>query len=239
MIAFSASPASLPPGRRVYAIGDVHGCLDPLASLHRAVAADLRDRPVADACLIHLGDYIDRGPDSAEVIATLLGDPVPGTRRINLMGNHEAMMLAALDGGNDDPAEVWRANGGADALASWSIGQRTGRADWISRIPAEHLAFIRNLDRMHREGGYVFVHAGIRPGVAPEAQTQRDLLWIREPFLSFAGDLGAVIIHGHTPRPEPVLRANRIGLDTGMVYGGVLTCAVLEADQIGFLQVSS
>jgi serine/threonine protein phosphatase 1 len=238
MIAFSPAPATLPPDTRIYAIGDVHGCLELLSALHREVAADLRARPVADAWLIHLGDYIDRGPDSAQVIACLLGDPVPGTRRIDLMGNHEAMLLAALEAGNGDPADHWRENGGADALASWGIGLRTARADWSSRIPPEHLAFVRNLARSHRAGGYLFVHAGIRPGVALADQSEHDLLWMREPFLSYKGDFGAVVVHGHTPCPAPERRANRIGIDTGAVYGGDLTCVVLEADRIGFLQVA-
>lgn len=237
MIELSASPASLPAGTRVYAVGDIHGCLELLTELHRAIADDLHARPVPDACLIHLGDYVDRGPDSAQVIELLLGDPLPGTRKINLIGNHEAMMLDALDAADDDLADHWRANGGADTLASWLIGQGIARGEWASRIPPAHLAFVRGLEAMHREGGYLFAHAGIRPGVALDEQTEHDLLWIREPFLSFSGDLGAVVVHGHTPRPEPVMRSNRIGIDTGAVYGGKLTCAVLEADRLGFLQV--
>ena len=238
MIDFAASSASLPPGPRVYAIGDIHGCLRPLAALHRSIAEDLRARPVTDACLIHLGDYIDRGPDSAGVIAALIAGPVPGTRKVNLMGNHEAMLLDALDAEDDDAAEHWRENGGADTLASWGIGQRTARAAWIFRIPPAQLEFVRRLVPMHRESGYLFAHAGIRPGLELAAQSEHDLLWIREPFLSFDGDLGAVVVHGHTPRPEPVLRANRIGIDTGAVYGGDLTCVVLEADRFGFLQAA-
>ena len=239
MIEFSASSASLPQDTRVYAIGDIHGCLELMNALHRSIADDLRARPVADACLIHLGDYIDRGPDSAGVLAALMADPLPGTRRVNLMGNHEAMLLDALDGHDDDAAEHWRENGGADTLASWGIDQRTARAGWLSRIPAAQLKFVRGLAVMHREGGYLFAHAGIRPGLKPNAQAEHDLLWIREPFLSFSGDLGAVVVHGHTPRPEPVLRANRIGIDTGAVYGGDLTCLVLEVDRLGFLKAST
>ena len=238
MIEFSASSASLPQDTRVYAIGDIHGCLEKLASLHRSIAEDLRAHPVADACLIHLGDYIDRGPASAGVIAALMADPVPGTRKVNLMGNHEAMLLDALDADDDDAAEHWRENGGADTLASWGIGQSTARAAWISRIPPAQLEFVRALAPMHREGGYLFAHAGIRPGLKLNAQSEHDLLWIREPFLSFSGDLGVVVVHGHTPRPEPVLRPNRIGIDTGAVYGGDLTCLVLEVDRLGFLQAA-
>ncbi len=236
MIEFSAAPASLPPETRVYAIGDVHGCLDRLTELHGAIAEDLRTRPIPDALLLHIGDYIDRGPDSAQVIARLRGpNPVPGTRMVNLMGNHEDMMLAAFQSEEDGPALTWLQNGGRETLASWCIGQQLPRAAWADRLPAPDLDFIRTLSFSHREGGYLFVHAGIRPGVPLDKQVPRDLMWIREPFLSFKGDLGVVVVHGHTPGPAPVVRPNRIGIDTGAVYGGTLTCAVLEADRLGFL----
>jgi serine/threonine protein phosphatase 1 len=106
---------------------------------------------------------------------------------------------------------------------------------WVDYIPPGHLRFLGELLVSHRIGPYIFVHAGVRPGVPLEQQTVDDMLWIREPFLSYAGDLGAVVVHGHTPRPEPEIRRNRIGIDTGAVMGGKLTCAVLEADRVGFL----
>lgn len=235
-IEFSRAPASLPPGIRVYAVGDVHGCLDQLTRLHAAIAEDLRARPVPDAVLLHVGDYIDRGPDSAQVIAHLRGpSPVPGTRMVNLKGNHEDMLLAGFDAETDAAALNWLENGGRETLASWSISHRSPRAEWKKRIPATDLGFLRALQLTHREGGYLFVHAGIRPAMPMENQVPHDLLWIREPFLSFNGDLGVVVVHGHTPRPTVAMRANRIGIDTGAVYGGKLTCAVLETDRVGFL----
>ncbi len=235
------APATLPPGQRIYAVGDVHGCLDQLDNMHRAIAADLHARPPnnrqgGDPLVIHLGDYIDRGPDSAGVIARLIAPfLVAGVKVLNLAGNHEDMLLGALAGRRMD-AEVWIANGGHAALASWGVAPRTRPAQWEALIPPPHLAFLRGLTLLHRAGGYVFVHAGVRPGLALDAQSRQDLLWIREPFLSSAVMHEAVVVHGHTPEDEVVVRANRIGLDTGAVLGGPLTCAVFEGDRVGFIQ---
>lgn len=231
------APAALPPGQRIYAVGDVHGCLDQLEALHRAIGEDLRARPHADPLVIHLGDYIDRGPDSAGVIGRLIAPfPVPGVRVLNLVGNHEDMLLGALAGRRME-AEVWIANGGHAALASWAVPPRTPLKKWEGLLPPPHVAFMRGLALMHRAGGYVFVHAGIRPGIALDKQTRQDLLWIREPFLSSAAVHEAVVVHGHTPEDsDPVVRPSRIGLDTGAVLGGPLTCAVFEADRVGFLR---
>jgi serine/threonine protein phosphatase 1 len=236
MIDFVTAPATLPPGQRIYAIGDIHGCLDPLQALHQAIAQDLAARPAADALLVHLGDYVDRGPDSAGVVGLLAaGPPIPGLRTINLMGNHEFMMLDAIASGEQEAADLWLSNGGADTLYSWGVPRTAKPADWAGRIPVAHLMFLRDLTLMHQEGPYLFVHAGIRPGVRLRQQARQDLLWIREPFLSAKADLGLIVVHGHTPSREPVVRANRIGIDTGAVLGGVLTCVVLEDDRLGFL----
>lgn len=220
----------------MYAVGDVHGCASRLAALHRMIARDLAERPVAEATLVHLGDYIDRGPDSAAVVAMLLHGPaVPAARVVNLMGNHEDMMLAALTEGGSESAVHWMANGGAESLRSWCVPERRRPAQWCGFIPEAHLAFLRGLALSHREGPYLFVHAGIRPGVPLDRQSREDLVWIREPFLSWPGELGAVVVHGHTPSREPVVKANRIGIDTGAVIGGKLTCGVLEGDRVGIL----
>jgi serine/threonine protein phosphatase 1 len=233
-----AAPGLLPVGQRVYAVGDVHGCLDQLADMHRRIAADLAARPVAEPLVLHLGDYIDRGPDSAGVIAALLA-PFPATPRprvVNLIGNHEDLLLQALSGRRVE-AEVWLANGGHAALQSWGVPPRTPPKKWSSLIPAAHIAFMRDLALVHRAGDYVFVHAGLRPGLRIDQQTRQDLLWIREPFLSSSVTHEAIVVHGHTPEDsQPVLRANRLGLDTGAVLGGPLTCAVLERDSVFFLQ---
>jgi serine/threonine protein phosphatase 1 len=236
MIDFIAAPATLPADQRIYAIGDIHGCIDQLAALHQAIAEDLAVRPVAEPLLIHLGDYVDRGEDSAAVVELLsAGSPIPGLPTINLMGNHEFMMLDALASGQAEAAELWMSNGGANTLFSWGVPRKVKQADWAGRIPARHLVFLRDLALTHQQGPYLFVHAGIRPGVRLNQQSREDLLWIREPFLSAKGDLGMVVVHGHTPVREPVVRPNRIGIDTGAVMGGVLTCAVLEGDRVGFL----
>jgi serine/threonine protein phosphatase 1 len=237
MVDFVPAPATLPANQRVYAVGDVHGCLDRLAALHELIAEDLAERPVQEAVLVHLGDYVDRGPETAQVIEWLVaGPPVPATRVVNLMGNHEMMMLAALTSTDEGAAHQWLTNGGADSLMSWGVPRSAAPREWAGRIPMHHLIFLRDLRLSHRLGPYLFVHAGIRPGVAIEQQTRQDLLWIREPFLSSKADHGLVVVHGHTPKHEPTVRPNRIGIDTGAVLGGALTCVVLEADRLGFLR---
>ena len=239
MITPTLAPASLPDGLRVYVIGDVHGCSARLRLMHREIARDLAARPAAEAQIVHLGDYVDRGPDSAGVIETLL-QPFPhaadgtGPRVVNLMGNHEDMMLMAL--ARAELAPHWLANGGDSSLESWEVPLKARARDWAATVPAHHLAFIRGLPLMHAAGGYVFVHAGLRPDVPLGRQSRLDMLWIREPFLSFDGRLPGVVVHGHTPESEPVIRHNRIGIDTGAYLGGALTCLVLEGDRMGFLQ---
>jgi serine/threonine protein phosphatase 1 len=237
MITSALAPATLPPGQRIYAVGDVHGCDDRLAMIHRMIAADIASRPVPEPVVVHLGDYIDRGEASAAVLARLLRPwPAPAPRVINLMGNHEAMMLTALDTGDPEAVMQWLANGGAETLASWGLSRRAKPRDWPRAIPPEQIALLRALQLRHVAGGYVFVHAGLRPGVPLERQSRHDMLWIREPFLSWQGDSPFVVVHGHTPAHEVVVRSNRIGIDTGAVMGGVLTCVVLEGDRMGFMR---
>jgi serine/threonine protein phosphatase 1 len=236
MIDLLSAPATLPPGQRIYAIGDIHGCLDRLVAMHELIAEDLTERPVDSAILVHVGDLVDRGPESAQVVDWLLaGPPVPVQRVVNLMGNHEHMMLAAMASGDDEAAALWLHNGGADSLMSWGIPRSVAHKDWAARIPIAHLVFLRDLATHFQSGPYLFVHAGIRPGVPLDQQTRQDMLWIREPFLSSKLDHGFVVVHGHTPRREPTVRPNRIDIDTGAVIGGALTCAVLETDKLGFL----
>jgi serine/threonine protein phosphatase 1 len=236
MLQWLPSPVTLPPDERVYAIGDIHGCASRLRDLHGAIARDMKDRPTGRAVLVHAGDYVDRGPDSASVIDMLAAGPTPaGLPAVNLMGNHEQMMLEALAGDDAEAAVLWLRNGGSESLKSWGVPRRVRQSAWASHLPAAHISFLSGLAVRHREGPYLFVHAGIRPGVPLDEQSPRDLLWIREPFLSSHDDFGVVVVHGHTPTEEPVVRANRIGIDTGAVLGGRLTCAVLEGDQIGLM----
>ena len=235
MIELSRAPAVVPPGRRVYAIGDIHGCDAQLANLYEIVAEDLSRRTVDQPVLLHIGDYVDRGADTAGVLRRLLrGSPVAGMEVVNLVGNHDETMLHALSG--DRPAATdWLFAGGRPALESYGIDPDSPREAWPENVPTEHLDFLRNLTLTHREGGYFFVHGGIRPGVPLEQQSREDLLRMRQPFLYSEADFGAVVVHGHTPVKEPVVRHNRVAIDTGAVFGGKMTCLVLEGETLGFL----
>ncbi|WP_159996826.1 metallophosphoesterase [Roseomonas sp. 18066] len=235
MLRLDPAPAALPPGERLYAIGDIHGCAARLAALHARIAEDVRDRPVARSTLLHLGDYIDKGEDSAGVLSFLADRPAPdGMEAVFLTGNHEAALLAALAGGAGDVAD-WLWCGGRATLASYGLDPDAGPGGWAAALPPVHLAFLRGLRRTHRAGGYFFTHAGIRPGVALEDQREDDLIRIRQPFLSSEARHGAVVVHGHTARAEPEIRHNRINLDTAAWSGGPLSCGVFEGDRIGFL----
>lgn len=233
---FVRAPGRLPAGRRVYAIGDIHGQAERLRALHRMIAEDLAARPVARAVLVHLGDYIDQGPDSAGVLAALIALDVPALSVVNLLGDHERMLLDALDG-DRAAATDWLWAGGREALASWGLPADLPREDWAAAFPAAHVAFLRGLPLSHREGDYLFVHAGVRPGVALADQARDDLLMIRQPFLASEAAFGAVVVHGHSSSPSVPILPNRIGLDTGAGIGGRLTCAVLEEDGVALLAV--
>ena len=236
----------LPVGQRVYAVGDVHGHVDRLRAIHRQVASDLRGDPCGGAVLVHLGDFIDRGPDSSGVLAHLLaGPPVPGLPVVNLTGNHEALLLAALEAAGTEreheAADDWLRNGGLDTLRSWGIPVRAPVRDWAGLMPPGHLGFVQGLLPQWSCEGALFVHAGVRPGIPLDEQDLEDLLWIREPFLRSRGVMlpeapGTLVVHGHTPAKAPELKPNRLGLDTGAGRGGPLTCAVLEGDEVRFMQ---
>ncbi|MXP63620.1 serine/threonine protein phosphatase [Roseomonas sp. M0104] len=226
-----AAPGQLPAGLRIYAIGDVHGCAARLGTLHAAIADDWASRPATHCVLVHLGDYVDRGPDSAAVLERLCGPgPVPGAQEVVLRGNHEAMMLDSLAAGAGTAAEdLWLWNGGDATLASY------GARDASFAPPAAHRALLERTLFSWQAGSYFFVHAGIDPRRPLESQRSQDLLWIREPFLSWPRPLPMIVVHGHTPSRAPELRGNRIGIDTGAVAGGALTCLVLEGERLRFL----
>src|SRR3954452_12962706 len=165
MIELSPAPGKLPTGRRVYAIGDIHGCAAQLGNLHAQIQADLASRPVASALLLHVGDYVDRGVDTRGVIDRLVdGSPIPGADMVNLMGNHENTMIEALNG-ERAAATDWLFTGGRPSLHSYGVDPDSPRETWRQHVPDSHMRFLRELKLMHREGEYVFVHAGVQPGV--------------------------------------------------------------------------
>jgi serine/threonine protein phosphatase 1 len=231
--------ARTPDGMRLYAIGDVHGCDEHLAEAHGRIVADLAARPVADHRIIHVGDYGDRGPNSAAVIERLARLGTSDQRVVCLLGNHDEMLIGFLA----DPSaygEVFIANGGGATLRSYGVPPGARNAALWSRalaeaMPAEHHAFLGGLKLFARFGDYFFCHAGIRPGVPLDRQSAEDLTWIREAFLMSGRDHGVVVVHGHTPASAPEVRPNRINVDTGAVYGGPLTCLALEGTGHRFL----
>ncbi len=236
VVRFVRAPGRMPRGRRAYVIGDIHGCRDSLAALHRMIGEDMAARPPASAVVVHLGDYIDQGPDSAGVVAMLVRGPGLGVPTVNLMGDHERMLLEALDG-DRAAATDWLWAGGKAALASWGLDPDLPRDAWPDALPPDHVAWLRALKPTYREGGYLFVHAGIRPGIAIQDQTRDDLLTIRQPFLSTEQDFGVVVVHGHSAVPSVSIAQNRIGIDTGAGMGGKLTCAILEDDLVAVMTV--
>lgn len=234
---FETAPAKIPDNRRVYAIGDIHGCSDKLDALHAMIAEDLAARPIALPLLLHIGDYVDKGPDSAGVLDRLTRgpSPIPGLACVNLMGNHERTMADALAGERASITD-WLYTGGREALKSWHA-EPEDPASWAVKIPKAHQDFVQGLKKTHRLGSYLFVHAGIRPGVPLEEQTEDDLLRIRSDFLSSERSHGFVVVHGHTPvRHGAEIHANRINIDTGACFGRKLTCAVLEERRVAFLE---
>jgi len=214
-----------------YAIGDIHGCLDKLRSLLLRCEMHADGRPLA---FVFVGDYIDRGPQSSAVIDCLIDLKAQlGENVVTLMGNHEAMALAAFDGSG--PVRLWLAQGGLATLESYGIAE-------ARELPSAHVDWLRALPLSYDDGRRFFVHAGVDPVTPLDAQDDFDLLWIREPFLSSRRQLGRLVVHGHTPlaTAAPDLRDNRLNLDTGAVFGGPLTAAAFspaEPAPIAFLQV--
>ena len=236
--------ARIPPGQRVYAIGDVHGRRDLLEQMLDIIAADAASATVGLVTLVFLGDYVDRGPDSRGVIDCLLSGIPAEWQTICLKGNHESVMLRFLHDLTAGPN--WQAIGGQATLASYGIRTDASRHPAIRLLaaqellwqvlPAAHFQFLSNLHTAVTIGDYGFVHAGVRPGVAFSAQDEEDLLWIRNEFLRSAEDHGLVIVHGHTIVSEPECCSNRIGIDTGAFATGCLTTLVLEGNQYRFLR---
>jgi serine/threonine protein phosphatase 1 len=213
-----------------YAVGDVHGSLDKLKALVEACREHADGRAMR---LVFLGDYIDRGPDSAGVLRFMMSLQADFPEQIiALKGNHEAWALSLLDGAV--PASAWLRNGGAETLHSYGVKD-------IGDLPRAHLNWMRALRLFFDDGRRFFVHAGVNPSRPLDAQDEQELLWIREPFLTNGRDYGRLIVHGHTPleSEKPELRINRLNLDTAAAFGGPLTAAVFDDAQTGplsFLQ---
>jgi serine/threonine protein phosphatase 1 len=223
-----------PESLRVYAIGDVHGRLDLLQAMHGRIGADIAARRPADWRIIHLGDYTDRGPSSKGVLDFLIAARGRDGRIISLMGNHDSGLLEFL--AEPDPYDLFATNGGEDTARSYGVELRMATAADLAMsaealraaIPAAHTEFLRSLPRSVTFGDFFFCHAGVRPGVSLERQDPSDLIWIRDEFLDHPGLYEKIVVHGHTPSGEPEVMANRINVDTGAFYSGVLTCAVID-----------
>ncbi|WP_327194289.1 metallophosphoesterase [Novosphingobium album (ex Hu et al. 2023)] len=238
-------PASkVPDGRRIYAVGDIHGRLDLLDGLLDRIARDEEARGGMRGDLIFLGDVIDRGPDSAGVVDRLIALRAerPGTRF--LLGNHEEVLLAALEG-DVKLLRLFHRIGGRETMLSYGItAEAYAAADYEAlvemvraAVPPAHRSFLATFENMFIEGDYVFVHAGIRPGIALEDQRPKDLRWIREEFLSGEGVPGKVVVHGHTVFDDVVDLRHRIGIDTGAYRsGGALTAMGFEGKERWIVQ---
>ncbi|RXD02195.1 serine/threonine protein phosphatase [Sphingomonas sp. UV9] len=231
-----------PSGKRLYAIGDVHGRLDLVDELLGRIEDDIAERPVETAAVVFLGDLIDRGPDSAGVVERLQTLRHYPAKTLFLLGNHEEFLLRAL-AGEPGIAHDWLGFGGDACAESYGIAPSALQAMDERRIaevlhaaiPLAHVEFLKTFGDTFAFGDYLLVHAGIRPGVPIEQQQPRDLRWIRQPFLSDAHDHGCMVIHGHTISDGVDQRSNRIGIDTGAYRTGILTAAVIEDADVHFL----
>jgi serine/threonine protein phosphatase 1 len=231
--------------QRLYVIGDIHGCADLLDNMIRDITKDLAARPVPDSLVVTVGDYVDRGPDSRGVVNRLLRNPFP-TRFVALKGNHEILLERFLH--TPQTGESWRGVGGIETMESYGLPVRSlmRHKDYVAAaralaeaMPSAHFDFFASLRNSLTVGKYFICHAGVRPGVPLEQQSEADLLWIREPFLASVVDFGKVVVHGHTPVAHPEVLPNRINIDTGAFMTGRLTCAVLGEDEPRFMTVTS
>ncbi len=233
---------------RSYAIGDIHGQLSLLSDAHRRIEADRRACRDPDAPVIHLGDLVDRGPDSAGVIRFLREGIAAGAPWVVVKGNHDRLFERFLsDPGWRDPqlregvTYLHPMIGGAETLMSYGLYRptsfhiKTARAEALKAVPPEDIAFLQACPLYHTYGDLLHVHAGIRPGVPLEHQSEQDLVWIRDPFLMDTRDHGPLILHGHTAIPRPTHYRNRVNIDSRAAYGGPLTTVVIEDRQVWVL----
>ncbi len=241
----AGTPPRAPDDCRVYAVGDIHGRADLLATLHDLIVDDAAAATAKRKVLVYLGDYVDRGPWSFAVVDMLIEAPLEGFEIVHLKGNHEDFLLRFLEDENLEEADLWLINGGDATLHSYKVPLltlpfglaelETARHAFLAALPPSHMTFFQGLKMFHVEGDYLFVHAGIRPGVPLDEQDEEDLLWIREGFLDSDADFGHMVVHGHTPEVDPDVHPNRIGIDTGAVFNDRLTCLVVEGEGTRFL----
>ena len=231
---------AIPEGVRLYVIGDIHGRLDLLNDLDQMIKHDLETAP-AEVLTVFLGDYVDRGPESAGVLERLSADDFC-TSICPLRGNHEEVLLQFLS--DASVLGSWRKFGGLETLHSYGVdvahamrgaGYDRAQEALAETLPYRHLQFLEKTRFSFTLGDYFFSHAGVRPGIDLERQTAEDLLWIRTEFLQFEGAFGKVVVHGHTPTAEPEIKPNRINVDTGAYASSILTALVLEGETRRFL----
>jgi len=232
-----------PPGMLIAAIGDVHGRLDLLEKMHAGIADQIAKRSVADWRIVHLGDYVDRGPDSRGVIEFLAAAQTRDPRIICLAGNHDLGFLDFLT--EPDPAGLFATNGGIETALSYGVtldlqdldALAVQHGELVQNVPDAHRRFIGDLVFSAEFGDFFFCHAGVMPGVPLDEQQPRDLIWIREQFLDYGELYAKVIVHGHTPTHDPEIRTNRINVDTGAFATGVLTSLLIEGSDKQLMQV--
>ena len=238
------SRPSLPGNDLYYVIGDIHGRLDLIENIHQQILKDInKNDPNLAITIIYLGDYVDRGDQSRQVVDHLLSRPLGSIQSIFLKGNHEDALLQFLD--SPDIGANWFSFGGMATLFSYGVTVQSSspnvaqfeyiQKQFASNLPDEHLAFFSNLDLSHQAGDYLFVHAGILPGRKLAKQRPEDLMWIRDEFLESHRNHEKFVVHGHSVTSEPEIRHNRIGIDTGAYFSNHLTCLVLCNDEKRFL----
>jgi len=241
--------ARAPQGTRIYAIGDIHGHAKLLNKMHEAIIEDAKHSNAQRKLIIYVGDYIDRGVESKEVIETLINNPMSkeGFEIICLMGNHEDAMINFMNSPID--MEIWLLWGGDATIRSYGQHLRDAQGhriklDELGRlfnklVPSSHKEFLRNLKLSHSEGDYLFVHAGLRPGVPIDKQSREDMLTIREPFTASKKRFDQTVVFGHSIFEDPFHKNGRIAIDTGAYASGKLTCVVLESDEVKFISVNT
>lgn len=245
--AASRSRSLLPENQLVYAVGDIHGRDDLLGKLLIKIERDAQNYEGLGKTIIFLGDYVDRGLMSKQVIDRLTSPFLESFSKVFLKGNHEESLLQFLE--NAHFGQTWKYYGGTETLHSYGINtlaSANGAAEFEAvrqafehAFPRTHYEFLKRLQTHHEVGECFFVHAGVRPGVPLSEQNEHDLLWIRGEFLDFTGSFGKLIIHGHTPGSAPVIHNNRIGIDTGAYMTNVLTALILHRDGVRTLQTST